>query len=276
MRSVILTSVLLVFAVPSLVIAGDGNYTGPVFDTHLHYSSKAWPLYSPGDVLKKMQQANVKTALVSSTPDAGTEKLLAFAAQQLVPGLRPYRTSSEKIKWYEKPELLAYSKTRLAKLNHRAFGEVILNFPENLATPQMSQYFKLAKEQKLVMHLHTGADVIDALLIKRPELKVLWAHAGFNEPPEMVARMLDKYPNLSAELSYRAQDIMGASDVQPAWKKLLIRHADRFTIGSDTWENGRWRNYKYLIDQHREWLGKLPEKVARKIAYDNAQSLFRK
>jgi len=274
MRTAILTIVLFVFASLPPAIAADGSYKGSVFDTHLHYSSKAWPVYSPKDVLAKMDQANVKSALVSSTPDSGTATLLAIAPQRMVPGLRPYRNATEKVKWYENQELLAYSKTRLAALRHKAFGEVILHFPKDLETPQMSQYFDLAVEQKLVMHLHTGADVIEALFKKRPGLTVLWAHAGFNEPPEVIARMLDQYPNLSAELSYRAEDIMGADDVEPEWKLLLIRHADRFTIGSDTWENGRWQTYQYLIDQHREWLGKLPAEVAEKIAYENARALF--
>ncbi|VAV94292.1 hypothetical protein MNBD_ALPHA08-24 [hydrothermal vent metagenome] len=274
MRTAILTLVLFFVASLPLAIAGNGNYKGPVFDTHLHYSSKAWPVYSPKDVLEKMEQANVKSALVSSTPDSGTETLLSLAPQRLVPGLRPYRNASEKVTWYKNQALLAYSKTRLATLRHKAFGEVILHFPKDLDTPQMSQYFELATKQKLVMHLHTGADVIEALFKKQPGLKVLWAHAGFNEPPEVIARMLDQYPNLWAELSYRAEHIMGADDVEPEWKPLLIRHADRFTVGSDTWENGRWRTYKYLIDQHREWLGKLPQKVASKIAYENASFLF--
>ncbi len=276
MRSAILTIFWFAFASLPLAVAADGSYKGPVFDTHLHYSSKAWPVYSPKDVLAKMDQANVKSALVSSTPDKGTATLLVIAPQRMVPGLRPYRNATEKVKWYEKQELLTYSKTRLATLRHKAFGEVILHFPKDLETPQMSQYFDLAAEKKLVMHLHTGADVIEALFKKRPGLKVLWAHAGFNEPPEVIARMLDQYPNLSAELSYRAEHIMGADDVEPEWKELLVRHADRFTIGSDTWENGRWATYKYLIEQHREWLGKLPEQVAIKIAYENASSLFGK
>ena len=274
MRTVILTIVLFVVASLPLAIAKDGTYKGPVFDTHLHYSKQAWPVYSPKDVLEKMDQAKVKSALVSSTPDSGTAKLLAIAPQRFVPGLRPYSTPSEKVRWYKSQEMVAYSKTRLKTLRHKAFGEVILWFAQDLETPQMSQYFDLAAEQNLVMHLHTSSSVIEALFKKRPGLKVLWAHAGFDEPPEVIARMLDQYPNLSAELSYRAEHIMGADDVEPEWRKLLIRHANRFTVGSDTWENDRWSIYKYLIDQHREWLGKLPDKVAQKIAYKNARTLF--
>ncbi len=274
MRTMILTIVLFAVAPLSLAIAGDGSYKGPVFDTHLHYSKEAWPVYLPKDVLEKMDLAKVKSALVSSTPDSGTEKLLAVAPQRLVPGLRPYRTPTEKVRWYRSQDMVAYSQARLKTLRHKAFGEVILWFAQDLETPQMLQYLDLAAEQNMVMHLHTNSRVVEALFKMRPGLKVLWAHAGFDEPPDVIARMLDQYPNLSAELSYRAEHIMGADDVEPEWKELLVRHADRFTVGSDTWENDRWSIYKYLIDQHREWLGKLPDKVAQKIAYENARTLF--
>ncbi len=79
----ILTIVLFVVASLPLAIAKDGNYEGPVFDTHLHYSKKAWPVYSPKDVLEKMDRAKVKSALVSSAPDSGTANLLAIAPQPI-------------------------------------------------------------------------------------------------------------------------------------------------------------------------------------------------
>jgi len=274
MRISILLSILLSTASPSLALAGDANYSGPVFDTHLHYSSTAWASYSPKEVLAKLDKSNVTRALVSSTPDDGTAMLSKLAPTRVIPGLRPYRTSAEKVGWYKKQELVTYAKTRLAPRRHRAFGEVILNYPDDLDTPQMAEYFDIAAEQNLVLHLHTSAQVVEALFIKRPQLKVLWAHAGFSEPAAVVLRMLDQYPNLWAELSYRADDIMGGSDLEPQWRELLMRHSERFTIGSDTWENGRWSNYQYLIDQHREWLGKLPTDVAEKIAHENARQLF--
>ncbi len=274
MRTALLLSVLFSFSFV-LRANGEDSYKGPVFDSHLHYSATSWAQYSPGDVLQKLDSANVKTALLSSTPNEGTAKLLAFAPGRMVPGLRPYRNAAEKVAWYKNSELVSYTQTRLATLRHKAFGEVILGYREDLETPQMAQYLAMAEEQNLVLHFHTSAAVIEALFEMRPNLKILWAHAGFSEPPDVITRLLDQNPNLWAELSYRAEDIMGGTDLEPEWKTLLLRHATRFTIGSDTWQNGRWQNYQYLIDQHREWLGKLPQEVAGKIAYQNAEVLFR-
>jgi len=273
MRTLVAILTLFTLALTPSAHAEDA-YKGPVFDTHLHYSSSAWAIYSPADVLQKLDRANVKTALVSSTPDEGTAKLLAAAPGRMVPGLRPYRNAAEKVAWYQKQQLVPYARARLEALRHKAFGEVILNYPEDLETPQMSEYLDMAQEQNLVMHLHTRATVVEALFKLRPGLKILWAHAGFSETPEVITAQLDKNPNLLAELSYRANEIMGGTDLEPEWKAMFLRHPTRFTIGSDTWENGRWQNYQYLIDQHREWLGKLPAEVAEKIAYGNAAGLL--
>ena len=85
------------------------------------------------------------------------------------------------------------------------------------------------------MQPHADAAVVEALFLKRPDLKILWAHAGFFESAAVVGRMLDRYPALWTELSYRAVHIMPGGALEAEWKALLIRHADRFMIGTDTW-----------------------------------------
>jgi hypothetical protein len=246
----------------------------PIFDTHLHYSRSAGDVYSPREIFKKMDKAGVSRALVSSTPDDGTWTLSRFAPDRVVAAFRPYRTPADMARWYQDPALLESARVRLASGRYRAFGEIHLFTPANLETPEMAEYLDMAVGQGLILHPHADAAVIEALFKKRPALKILWAHAGFLEPAPVVARMLDQYPNLWAELSYRAVHILPGDDLDPDWKALLIRHAGRFTIGSDTWETDRWHAYQNLIEEHREWLGKLPPDVAAKIAYHNAEVLF--
>ncbi len=275
-RASIFSAVLFLVAASPLAATDTPVFDGPIFDTHVHYSRDAWGAYSPGQILEKMDQANVSTALVSSTPDDGTVTLFEFAPERVVLGFRPYRSRTDRARWHENPDLLAYSKDRLAARRYKAFGEVILFMPENLETSEMAEYLNIAVEQGLILHSHSNATIVEALFEKRPELKILWAHAGFSEPAPVVARMLDRYPNLWAELSYRADDIMAANGLDPEWRDLLVRHAGRFTIGSDTWETGRWQFYQTLIDENRVWLGKLPPDVAVKIARGNAEALFGK
>ena len=245
-----------------------------IFDTHMHYSSSAWDVYSPAQILAKMDSAGVAWAMVSSTPDDGTLKLFGAAPGRIVPAFRPYRESADLGRWFAKPDLLAYSEARLAQGPYRAFGEVHIYAPENLETPQMARYLALLVERGLTLFPHADAAVVDRLFAKAPDLKIHWAHGGFSEPAAVIGGMLDQYPNLWTELSYRAQDIMPGDELDGEWKTLLIRHADRFMIGTDTWTVDRWHQYEGLIGEHRAWLKKLPPDVAEKIAHKNAERLF--
>ena len=246
----------------------------PIFDAHMHYSQSAWEVLSPEDVVKMMKKLDIIGALVSSTPDEGTQKLIKAAPDRVIGGFRPYRESNDLGRWYEKAELVPYSEKRLRSGRHRVFGEVHLYGPENLQTPQMVRFFAMMEEHGLILQPHTEAWVVRALFAKKPDLTILWAHAGFSEPASVVGKMLNRYPNLWAELSYRAQDIMPGGEIDPGWRKVLVRHADRLMIGTDTWAVDRWHEYWGLIGEHRRWLAKLPPEVAEKIAHKNAERLL--
>ncbi len=246
----------------------------PIFDTHMHYSRGAWDVYTPAQILEKLDKAGVSRALVSSRPDDGTLRLLAAAPNRIVAGFRPYINSSDLGTWFENPDRLVYSKARLARGLHRGFGEVHLYSPDNLDAPEMDEYLELIAKHGLILQPHADAAVVRALFAKAPGLKILWAHAGFFEPAPVVGRMLDKYPNLWTEMSYRAADVIGRDGLDGEWKALLIRHADRFMIGTDTWVVDRWHEYAGLIGEHRLWLDLLPPRVAEMIAYGNAERMF--
>src|SRR5918911_297546 len=47
----------------------------PLFDTHVHYSDDAWAPVPVERALRLMDEAGTRLALVSSTPDAGTNAL---------------------------------------------------------------------------------------------------------------------------------------------------------------------------------------------------------
>ena len=247
----------------------------PIFDVHMHYSRAAWDVVTPDQVIAKMNKAGVSKALVSSTPDDGTLKLHAAAPQRIVAGYRPYESSGDLGGWFVKGGVLAYSAKRLAEKNiHRVFGEIHILRPDDVKTPAMEGFLALAASRNLYFHTHSDAAVGRALFDKRPDLKIIWAHAGFSDPAPVVGQMLDQYANLWAELSYRARDIMPGDALDPDWEKVLIRHADRFVIGTDTWEINRLHGYELLIAEHRAWLGKLPREAAEKIAHKNAERLL--
>jgi hypothetical protein len=112
----------------------------PIFDAHMHYSQSAWEVLSPEDVVKMMKKLDIIGALVSSTPDEGTQKLIKAAPDRVIGGFRPYRESNDLGRWYEKADLVPYSEKRLRFGRHRVFGEVHLYGSENLQTPQMVRF----------------------------------------------------------------------------------------------------------------------------------------
>ena len=261
--------VVLVFsAVPALA------QDLPIFDAHLHYSRGAWDVFTPDAVLEKMKKAGVIGALVSSTPDEGTQKLLRAGHARIVGGYRPYQVSADIDFWYKKRKLISLAEKILPQGRHRAFGEIHIDTPESLDDPGMVNFIRLALDRGLYFHVHAGGDVVEGLFKRWPDLKVLWGHAGFSELPDDVDSLLARHKNLWTELSYRASDIMPGDTLADDWRRVLVRHPDRFMIGSDTWTVDRLDQYSGLIGEHRSWLKLLPPDVAEKIAYKNAERLF--
>ena len=247
----------------------------PIFDAHMHYSKSAWEVFAPEAVIEKMDAAGVSRALVSSTPDDGTLMLVRAGAGRIVPELRPYQTPNDMGTWHADAAVLAYMERRLAARPYVGVGEFHLIVPDHVKTPQVKRLMALAVEQELILHVHADARVVRALLTAEPGLKILWAHAGFSEPVPVIAETLDAFPGLMADLSYRAAEIIAADGLEPPWRRLLIRHADRFMVGTDTWAVDRWDAYAGLIAEHRQWLRLLPPGIARKIAHGNARRLFK-
>ena len=94
------------------------------------------------------------------------------------------------------------------------------------------------------------------------------------EPPSVVSDVLDRYPSVVTEVSFRAGQIAPGGQLDPAWREAFRRHPDRFLIGSDTYVTSRWGEYSAIIDEHRGWLAQLPADVAQGIAYRNADRIF--
>lgn len=258
------------FITPSI----SADTTLPIFDTHVHYSEDAWEVLSPTVAIQSLVRAGVTRALVSSTPDDGTLMLYQEDAKRIVPILRPYRTASDMHDWFRSDEVLAYVEARLERDIYQGVGEFHLTDARDVQTPQIVRLVSEAVTRKLVLHVHSDTEPIRALYAIDPHLNILWAHAGLGAPPALIGDLLDDFPTLSTEVSLRAHDIAPSGRVDTDWRKLLLRHPERFMIGTDTWLASRWTEYVDLIQEHRTWLSQLPPDVAEKIAYRNAARLF--
>ena len=246
----------------------------PIFDAHVHYSQPAWQLYSVRQIRRLLSDAGIAGAAVSSSPDEGTRRLIGLNRSRFVAVLRPYRTGVTAGNWMIDPEGAAYLVQRLASGSYRGIGEVHLQSASEATQPMARRAAELAIERDILLHVHGGAAPIQSLRWQFPELKLLWAHGGMVEPPEVIGPLLEGDDKLWVELSFRAADIDGGGWVKPAWRSLFVNYPDRFVIGSDTYVTSRWDNYRELIDEHRTWLAQLPKDVAEAIAYRNAARLF--
>ena len=274
------------------------DYSGPLFDAHLHYNDEAC-VHAPApsarcphplpDVLQRMRESGVRGVLANSRPNDGTRALAAAREQAaaagvtVVPFVRLYRNRADYNNWFRDPTIVDLVRSELERGTaagpYRGLGEFHLYDSANARGPVAQQLMALAEEKGLVVLAHVDEAAIDLLMQATPsrgqKLRLIWAHTGIGgTPPAQVEALLQRYPGLMGELSYRPGLTCEGGQLCPAWRELMLRHPDRFLAGSDTWVNARWQSYGQLMQDYRVWLGGLPPDVARRIAWDNAARLF--
>ena len=243
-----------------------------LFDAHIHYSQDAWPQYSPERAVEILRAAGIRKALVSSTPDSGTQRLYAVAPDLVVPMLRPYRSRDDIGAWTRDPTVVAYVQGTFRRGVHRGIGEFHI-VPGDSATPVVRALVALAIREDLWLHAHADEHAVAELARSDRQAKVLWAHAGLSSTPDAVRAVLDAHPNVVAELALRG-DVMLGQTIDPAWRDLFLRHPDRFMVGTDTWVPSRWTDVVSGHERTRAWLAQLPPEVAARLASGNAERLF--
>lgn len=253
---------------------GDGAKDLPLFDAHIHYKEPAWGPYPPKSVIELMDKTGVAMALVSSTPDEGTIKLWQYAPNRIVPELRPYHGEAGSSNWTKAKGMEAYLKERLDKYPHEGIGEFHVHRIDPSDMTMLRSVASMAKQRNIPLHIHSGAAPVELFYKIEPSLTIIWAHAGMSEPAKIVGEMFAKYKTLYADTSYRETDIVTANGLDPEWAKVINDFPERLMVGSDTWVNDQWDIYEDLIAMNRYWLSFLPEKIARMIAYENAEKLF--
>ena len=256
---------------------GDAVEELPIFDAHMHYKEPAWEPFPVDDVVKLMDKSGVAMALVSSSPDEGTIMLWEYAPNRIVPELRPYHDSVSSYNWTESEEMEDYLSARLSKYPHQGIGEFHIRSIKMWNEPLFRTIIKMARDRDIYLHVHSDAEPIRWLYGLDPEVKIIWAHAGLGEPADNVYKLMSEYPNLLADTSLREHSIISDDgELDPIWKTIILEFHQRLMVGSDTWVNGQWANYEYIIDSNRAWLRLLPRDIAENIAYKNAQRYFKR
>ena len=261
----------LIAAIFLLSVQNAASDEMPIFDAHIHYSHDAVAVLPPKEAVAILRKAGVRRALVSSSDDDGTQKLLAAAPDLVIPELRPYRRHSDLATWTRDPSVLDYVEQRLKKYEYVAIGEFHV-YGADIDTPVGRRVVALAREHRLFLHAHSDADAIERIFKQDAQARVLWAHAGF-APLETVRAMLGRYETLWCDLAFRS-DHVRAGKVAPEWRALFEQFPDRFLLGTDTYTPERWRQVEEHARWSREWLEDLPRDLAERIAYRNGEALF--
>ncbi|NQW09839.1 MAG: amidohydrolase family protein [Alphaproteobacteria bacterium] len=265
MRTLLAFSLLLLAWRPTLAAE-----PVPLIDAHIHYSHDAWDLLPPVDAVAALRAAGLKRAFVSSSSDEGTQKLYALAPDLIVPVLRPYRARGETSSWLRDDTVPTMLEALMQRNRYAGIGEFHV-FSANADLPVMRAVVRLAAKHHVFLHLHGDAEAVERVFAQDPDARVLWAHSGFDQP-EAIGALLAKYDHLWADLAFRSEH--GADGTVPSvWRGLFDRFPDRFMIGTDTYTPERW----YYVGPHatwtRAWLADLPPELARRIAYENAETL---
>lgn len=265
---------LLLAGAAPVSAAGHGGGRLPIFDTHLHYSQAAWDLVSAKEARALLEKAFVPRALVSSSPDDGSLTLHREDPQRFVPVLRPYRASVGLSNWFSDEATPGYLQGRLEQRSYQGIGEFHLSSEADARTEVVRRVARLAAERGIMLHVHADAGPVRVLFEHEPEVRILWAHAGMVTAVAEIGRMIGRYKNLWAELSFREWEISRGGTLDETWRRLLTDYTARFMIGTDTYANHRWEEYAALVDGHRRWLALMPSEKARDIAYRNAARMF--
>jgi hypothetical protein len=243
----------------------------PLFDAHIHYSHDARESTPPKEAIAILRKAGLKRAVVSSSGDDGTQRLVAEAPDLIIPSLRPYRNRSEVGTWVRDDTVALFLDERLRNSRYAAIGEFHL-YGADADLPVPRRMVALAKQYKLVLHAHSDPDAIERLFRLDPDARILWAHSGFDNP-ERVRALLRKHRNLWCDLAFRSDH--GPSGKVPAeWRAAFNEFPDRFMIGTDTYTPERWH---YVVEHaawSRAWLADLPPALAERIAWRNGEALF--
>src|SRR5262245_61628047 len=148
----------LLAAAPMPALAADL----PIFDAHIHYSHDAWAVVPPAEAVALLRRAGVKGALVSSSNDEGTQKLLAEAPDIVIPALRPYRQRGDISTWVGDETIVASVEGRLRQHTYVAVGEFhVYGADADLPVPR--RIVELARQRRLVLHAHSDADAVERI-----------------------------------------------------------------------------------------------------------------
>ena len=149
---------------------------------------------------------------------------------------------------------------------------------EEMQTPEWFVEMSENNPETLQENLATFERLLDYNI----NTQIVWAHVGSDTTgvltPTLVAELLEKHPNLIAQLRLSGApvespyNILYKGKISEEWITVLTTYPDRFILGSDTFfgneeEERAQKNAALFLSQ-------LPEDVAMSIACENTVRIY--
>jgi len=166
-------------------------------------------------------------------------------------------------------------------------------------TPLMGQFAELAARHHvpLLIHAEGEPDIVAGMrqvLARNPRTRVIWAHSCGRSSSEIIRSLLTAFPNLWCDLGgmlnapfapygrywprqtpwmFLIED--GNGQLLPDMQALYEASPTRFFLGTDPAFTPSLRAYPRRISRFRQLLSCLTLETARRLAFENADEMFR-
>jgi predicted TIM-barrel fold metal-dependent hydrolase len=272
--------VLLTAAAPAAA-----EYTGPIVDAHSHVPN-ATAIDAYAAAMKRHQVVKVLLLGVGGVQKDDAAWIAAAAGKypDLVVVGQPVPDPTS-------PQAAARLEAALAKRPAGAVGEVHLRqvsrkIDRSPADPAFVKLLEVAGRRKVPVVIHQELDAgataaLEAALTAVPSATIILAHGG-SATPVALDGLLARHANLMVDLSgmhFQRTPALATEKgpLDPAWKALIDKRADRFLIGIDVWAARLFE--PKMLDRLMTWtrrvLGELSPEAAARVAHRNAAALFR-
>lgn len=134
--------------------------------------------------------------------------------------------------------------------------------------------------------IRPNIEPFERLLSHNRKARIVWVHAGWEHTGhgtvDLYGRLLKAHENLYLSLKVHGQSTeanrpLAVGKLKAAWSRLIQDFPDRFVLGSDQFYGipGKTREFPISEDASRAILRQLPADVAKKVATENAQRVYK-
>ena len=288
---------LIIACIYVTACAGLTGRPAPFADIHLHFNWDQEELVSAQEVIRILKSHNVELAVVTATPSANAVKLRRQGGDWVIPIYSPYIDMGARYGWFNRNDVLAYTRQALQSGEYFGIGEVhlMVGLGPRRDNKVFTGLLALAEEFNVPVLIHTEASsyrYLQAVCQKYSRVRFLWAHAGGLLGADHSEGILKSCANVWIELSARdphhyGRFLDGDRRVPDDWLAVFKKFPDRFMTGTDPvwkayeihrWDRADegWLHYDEFIQFHRHWLSQLPPDVEKKIRLTNALNFWQK